>query len=216
MPKKEDQLSFMLESGVIAVLRAKDSTQLLHAAVALEAGGVKSIEVTMTTPSALALINEVSSKLGERVLVGVGTVLDAETARQAILAGAEFVVGPTLNLDVVRLCRRYSTAVIPGAFTPTEMLTAWESGADLVKLFPATAVGPKYIRDIHGPLPQIPIIPTGGVDASNAGDFIKAGAVAVAAGSSLVDSKALAARDFATITATAQRFVTAVRQAREG
>jgi 2-dehydro-3-deoxyphosphogluconate aldolase/(4S)-4-hydroxy-2-oxoglutarate aldolase len=199
----------------VAVLRAKDSTQLFEAAVALEAGGVKSIEVTMTTPNALAVIHEVGKKLGDKVLVGVGTVLDAETARQAILAGAEFVVGPTLSLDVIKICRRYSKVVVPGAFTPTEILTAWESGADLVKLFPATAVGPKYIKDIKGPLPQIPICPTGGVDVNNTADFIKAGAAAVAAGTSLVDSKALAARDFAAITTMAQRFVSAVRQARQ-
>jgi 2-dehydro-3-deoxyphosphogluconate aldolase/(4S)-4-hydroxy-2-oxoglutarate aldolase len=147
--------------------------------------------------------------------VGVGTVLDAETARQAILAGAEFVVGPTLSLGVIQMCRRYSKIVVPGAFTPTEILTAWESGADLVKLFPATAVGPKYIKDLKGPLPQIPIVPTGGVDVNNAGEFIKAGAAAVAAGTSLVDGKALAARDFGAITAMAQRFVSAVRQARQ-
>ena len=215
MPRKEDQLAFMLESGVVAVLRAKDSTQLFEAAVALEAGGVRSIEVTMTTPNALAVIAEVCKKLGEKVLVGVGTVLDAETARQAILAGAEFVVGPTLSLGVIQMCRRYSKIVVPGAFTPTEILTAWEAGADLVKLFPATAVGPKYIKDLKGPLPQIPIVPTGGVDVNNAGEFIKAGAAAVAAGTSLVDGKALAARDFGAITAMAQRFVSAVRQARQ-
>jgi 2-dehydro-3-deoxyphosphogluconate aldolase/(4S)-4-hydroxy-2-oxoglutarate aldolase len=215
MPRKEDQLGFMLESGVVAVLRAKDSTQLLEAAQALEAGGVKSIEVTMTTPNALAVIHDVASKFGDKVLVGVGTVLDPETARQAILAGAHFVVGPTLNLDVIKLCRRYDKIVMPGTFTPTEILTAWESGADLVKVFPATAVGPKYIKDIKGPLPQVPLVPTGGVDADNAGAFIKAGAAAVAAGSSLVESKALAARNFALITATAQKFVAAVRQARQ-
>ena len=215
MPRKDEQLAFMLESGVVAVLRAKDSTQLFEAAVALEAGGVRAIEVTMTTPNALAVIAEVCKKLGAKVLVGVGTVLDAETARQAILAGAEFVVGPTLNPAVITLCRRYSKIVVPGAFTPTEILTAWECGADLVKLFPATAVGPKYIKDIKGPLPQIPIVPTGGVDVNNAGEFIKAGAAAVAAGTSLVDSKALAARDFASITVMAQRFVAAVRHARQ-
>ncbi len=214
MADKGSQLNSMLTSGVIAVLRAKDSTQLFEAAVALEAGGVKSIEVTMTTPNALAVINEVSRKLGAKVLVGVGTVLDAETARQAILAGAEFVVGPTLNPDVIRLCRRYSKVVMPGAFTPTEILTAWECGADLVKVFPATAVGPKYLKDIKGPLPHIPLVPTGGVEADNAGAFIRAGAAAVAAGSSLIDGKALAARDFGAITAMAQRFVAAVQEAR--
>lgn len=211
---KSEQTAFMVESGVTAVLRAKDSSQLLKVAEAIEAGGVVSIEVTMTTPNALAVIHEVAQKMGERVLVGVGSVLDPETARAAILAGAEFVVSPTLNLETVRLCRRYSKTVIPGAFTPTEILTAWEAGADFVKIFPATALGPGYIRDIKAPLPQVEVVPTGGVTAENTGEFIKAGAAMVAAGSSLVDKKALAEGRFDAITKTAQKFVAAVKAAR--
>jgi len=214
MTDKDKDLQFMLESGVVSVLRAKDSAQLLDVCKALVDGGVLAIEVTMTTPNALEVIHEVSVKMGEDILVGVGTVLDPETARAAILAGASFVVGPTLNLDVIALCNRYGKVVVPGTFTATEMLTAWEAGADLCKLFPATAVGPKYIKDIHGPLPQIEIIPTGGVNIDNAGEFIKCGAAAIAAGSAMVPKDALAAGDFDTISQTAAAFVKAVKDAR--
>jgi len=168
----------------------------------------------MTTPNALGVIAEVSAKMGDECLVGVGSVLDPETARAAILAGARFVVGPALNLDVVKLCRRYSRIVVPGTFTPTEMLTAWEAGADLCKLFPAGAVGPKYIKDIHGPFPQIEIIPTGGVNEQTTVEFIKNGAAAVAAGSAMVPKDALAAGDFDTIRETGAKFVAAVKDAR--
>ncbi|NOZ22595.1 MAG: bifunctional 4-hydroxy-2-oxoglutarate aldolase/2-dehydro-3-deoxy-phosphogluconate aldolase [Planctomycetes bacterium] len=211
---KSEQMAFMVESGVTAVIRAKDSSQLVEVAEAIEAGGVVSIEVTMTTPNALGVISEVAKKMGDRVLIGVGSVLDPETARAAILAGAEFVVCPTLNLDTIKLCRRYSKGVIPGAFTPTEILTAWEAGADFVKVFPATALGPKYIKDVKAPLPQVELVPTGGVTAENTGDFIKAGAAMVAAGSSLVAKSALAEGKFDAITETAKRFVAAVKKAR--
>ncbi|MEW6357068.1 MAG: bifunctional 4-hydroxy-2-oxoglutarate aldolase/2-dehydro-3-deoxy-phosphogluconate aldolase [Planctomycetota bacterium] len=211
---KSEQMAFMVESGVTAVIRAKDSSQLVKVAEAIEAGGVVSIEVTMTTPNALAVISEVAKKMGDRVLIGVGSVLDPETARAAILAGAEFVVAPTLNMDTIRLCRRYSKVVIPGAFTPTEILTAWEAGADFVKVFPATALGPGYIKDIKAPLPQVELVPTGGVTAENTGDFIQAGAAMVAAGSSLVDKAALAAGKFDAITETAKKFIAAVQKAR--
>lgn len=211
---KAEQMAFMVESGVTAVLRAKDSSQLVQVAEAIEAGGVVSIEVTMTTPNALAVINEVAKTMGDRVLIGVGSVLDPETARAAILAGAEFVVSPTLNLDTIQLCRRYSKTVIPGAFTPTEILTAWEAGADFVKVFPATALGPKYIKDVKAPLPQVELVPTGGVSADNAGEFIRMGAAMVAAGSSLVDKTALADGKLGVITETAGKFVAAVNEAR--
>jgi 2-dehydro-3-deoxyphosphogluconate aldolase/(4S)-4-hydroxy-2-oxoglutarate aldolase len=150
------------------------------------------------------------------VLVGAGTVLDPETARAVILAGAEFVVSPTLNLGVIEVCRRYSKIVIPGTFTPTEILTAWEAGADIVKVFPATVGGPQYLRDIKGPLPQIRLMPTGGVNLENTPDFIRAGAVAVAAGTSLVDKKAVKEKNYDLITETARKFVEAVKRAREG
>ena len=149
-----------------------------------------------------------------QVIVGVGSVLDPETARAAILAGAEYVVGPVLNEEVIRMAKRYSKVVIPGAFTPTEILRAWEAGADVVKVFPATAVGPKYFRDILGPLPQVRLTPTGGVTVENTGEFIKAGAVFVGAGTSLVDSKAVAEKRFDLITETAKKMVAEVRKAR--
>ena len=214
MTDKEKDFKFMVDSGVVAVLRAKDGSQLYDVAKALAEGGVKSIEVTMTTPNALGVISDVSKKMGDECLIGVGSVLDPETARAAILAGARFVVGPALNLDVVKLCRRYSRIVVPGTFTPTEMMTAWEAGADLCKLFPAGAVGPKYIKDIHGPFPQIEIIPTGGVNEETTVEFIKMGAAAVAAGSAMVSKDALAAGDFDAIRETATKFVAAVTKGR--
>jgi len=187
----------IIETGVVAVIRAKDSAQLLQVSEAIEAGGVNLVEVTMTTPDALGVIAEVAGNLGDRV------------------AGARFVVGPTLNHDVIRVCNRYGKLVVPGAFTPTEILSAWESGADFVKIFPAGGFGPRYIKDIKGPLPQVEVIPTGGVNAENAGDFIKAGAAAVAAGSSLVSKEALASGNLADITENAKKFVQAVKAARE-
>jgi 2-dehydro-3-deoxyphosphogluconate aldolase/(4S)-4-hydroxy-2-oxoglutarate aldolase len=168
----------------------------------------------MTTPGALKVIEEVASKMSGQVIVGVGSVLDPETARAAILAGAEFVVGPVLKEAVIEMAKRYSKVVIPGAFTPTEILCAWEAGADVVKVFPATAMGPKYFRDILGPLPQVRLSPTGGVTVENTGEFIKAGAVFVGAGTSLVDSKAVTEKRFSVITDTAKRMVAEVRKAR--
>ena len=212
---KSEQMAFMAESGVTAVIRAKDSSQLVQVAESIEAGGVVSIEVTMTTPDALAVIHEVSKKMGARVLIGVGSVLDPETARAAILAGAEFVVSPTLNLDTIQLCRRYSKPVMPGALTPTEVVLAWQSGADAVKIFPCGNVGgPKYIKALKGPLPQIEMIPTGGVNLDTTADFIKAGALAVCAGSALVDKKAVAAGRLEVLTDNAKKFVELVKSAR--
>ena len=184
--------------------------------MAVAKGGVKPIEVTMTVPGAIDAIKEFKSIVKDEVLVGAGTVLDPETARAVILAGAEFVVSPTLNLEVIEVCRRYSKIVIPGTFTPTEILTAWEAGADIVKVFPATVGGPQYFRDIKGPLPQIRLMPTGGVNLENTPDFIRAGAVAVAAATSLVDKKAVSERNFDLITETAKKFVEAVKLARAG
>ena len=204
----------MIDCGVVAVLRAKSSAELLDVTRALYEGGVTCIEVTMTTPGALKVIEEVASKMSREVIVGVGSVLDAETARAAILAGAEFVVGPVFKESVVEMAKSYSKVVIPGAFTPTEILRAWEAGADVVKVFPATAVGPKYFRDLLGPLPQLRLTPTGGVTIENTAEFIKAGAVFVGAGTSLVDGKAVAEKRFDIITDTAKRMVAEVRKAR--
>ncbi|RKY69258.1 MAG: 2-dehydro-3-deoxyphosphogluconate aldolase [Candidatus Latescibacterota bacterium] len=209
-------LETILSTGVVAVLRAKSSAELMNVVRALSGGGVKAIEVTMTTPGALKLIEEVSEQMADEVVVGVGSVLDAETARLAILAGAQFVVGPVLSEEVIHLCKRYSKLVCPGAFTPTEILRAWELGADVVKVFPATAVGPKYFRDVLAPLPQVKLIPTGGVSVENTADFIRAGASAVAAGSCLVDKKAVAERRWNIITETAKRMIAEVKRGREG
>ena len=169
----------------------------------------------MTTPGALACIEVASRKLaGADVLLGVGTALDSETCRMAILAGAEFVVSPTLSVPMIQTARRYGKPVIPGAYTPTEILTAWEQGADLVKVFPANIGGPEYLKALKGPLPQVPLVPTGGVELENIGAFLQAGAAALAVGGNLVSKKLLAARDFNGLTENAKRFADAVRAAR--
>ena len=214
MPTRGEILERLVGAGIVAVIRAQSSAHLMSVAEAIKQGGVDCIEVTMTTPNALHVISEVSEKYGDEVLIGVGSVLDSETARAAILAGAQFVVGPTFDPRVIEISHRYDRPVVPGCFTPTEIANAWSAGADLVKLFPATAVGPQYIRDILGPLPQVRIVPTGGVDLQNAGDFIKAGAAALAVGSAMVDKQAVADGRFDVVTETARKFVEAVNAAR--
>jgi len=186
----------------------------MHVAEALCAGGVTGLEITMTTPNALDVIRTVSQKFGDKVLVGVGTVLDTETCRAAILAGAEFVVSPVTKVDVIQVCNRYSKPVACGAYTPTEALLAHESGADFVKIFPADQLGPVYIKNLLAPLPMLQIIPTGGVTPDTAASFINAGCVALAAGSSLVSKEAMKNNDWAGITATAAKFVAAINKAR--
>ena len=215
MPHTKDQLlKTVIDTGVIAVIRAPAAEVLLPIAEALLAGGIPAVEVTMTTPKAIAGIEILADRFGDRAVIGVGTVLDAATARDAIAAGAEFVLSPTFEPDVVAATRRYGKISVPGAFTPTEILHAWTAGADIVKVFPSTALGPGYIRDILAPLPQLRLSPTGGVDHKNAGDWIKAGAVCVGTGSSLVSKDAIAKADWPTITANAKAFVEAVRAAR--
>lgn len=208
-------LQRIIDCGVVAILRAKSSAELRDVTQALFTGGAVAIEVTMTTPNALEVVKQVKADLGDSIVMGVGTVLDTETARAAILTGAEFIVSPVVNEEVIRLCRRYGTPVMPGAFTPTEVLRAWDAGADVVKVFPTSSVGPEYIKDLKGPFPQIPMIPTGGVNVDTAGAFIKAGACAVGAGSSLVDRKAVAEGKWEVITDTARRMVEAVQAARK-
>jgi 2-dehydro-3-deoxyphosphogluconate aldolase/(4S)-4-hydroxy-2-oxoglutarate aldolase len=211
---KRQKLDIIHQTGVIAIMRAQSSEQLIAAADAIKAGGVRVIEVTMTTPGALEIIAQASDKYGEEVLFGAGSVLDAETARTAILAGAGFVVAPTLNLDVIALCNRYSTPVAPGCYTPTEMLTAWEAGADMVKLFPASVGGPALIKAIRAPLPQLNIVPVGGVNLNTAADFIRNGAVALGVGSSLVNQSLLDAGDMAELTRRAAAFTKEVEKGR--
>jgi 2-dehydro-3-deoxyphosphogluconate aldolase/(4S)-4-hydroxy-2-oxoglutarate aldolase len=189
---------------------------LVDVVEALAAGGVTVAEVTFTVPGALDVIRAARQRLGDRVLLGAGTVLDPETARAAFLAGAEFIVSPAVNTEVIKLCRRYDKLVMPGAFTPTEVLTAWEAGADVVKVFPADVVGPAFFKALRGPLPQVKLMPTGGVDLNTAAEFLKAGAVCLGVGGQLVDPAAVAAGDFARITDTARKYAEIVRRHRAG
>ena len=207
--KKEAVLAQLKAQKVVAIIRADSPDGLLDCAKALAAGGLTSIELTMTTPGALKMLERATAEMPEFVF-GLGTVLDAETARAGILAGASFIVTPALRPEVITLCRRYSVPVFAGALTPTEILTAWEAGADAVKVFPAEFFGPAYIKSVKAPLPQVEILPTGGVTPETIGEFLKAGAMAAAAGSALVDNKALKEKNWAAITAKAQAFVKAV------
>jgi 2-dehydro-3-deoxyphosphogluconate aldolase/(4S)-4-hydroxy-2-oxoglutarate aldolase len=211
---KPEILDRILNPGIVAIIRADSSEQLIDATAALYEGGVTAVEVTMTTPNALQVISDVRKKFGDKVLIGVGSVLDTETARLAILAGAEFVVTPITRPEVIRLCNRYAKPIASGAYTPTECMTAHESGADFVKLFPADQVGPTHIKNILAPMPMLRIIPTGGVTVETAASFIKAGCVALAAGSSLVSKHVLKNADWKKLSETAAAFVSAVCAAR--
>jgi 2-dehydro-3-deoxyphosphogluconate aldolase/(4S)-4-hydroxy-2-oxoglutarate aldolase len=211
---KEQVLTRMSDAGVVAVIRARSAEQLTGITEALLAGGVPSIEVTMSTPKAIAGIEKLADRFGDKAIIGVGTVIDPATARDAIAAGAQFVVSPITDPEVIATTIRYGKVMIPGAFTPTEILRAWTCGGDIIKVFPSTALGPTYFKDLLAPLPQLRLTPTGGVDVKNCGDWIKAGAVCVGAGSALVSKDALANNDWAAITANAQAFVAAVKAAR--
>lgn len=208
-------LELVRDSGVIAIIRTQSSEQLLRAADAIREGGVCAIEVTMTTPGALSVIESAVARYDQDVLFGAGTVLDAETARAAILSGARFVVAPTLDIQMIETCRRYGVLVFPGAHTPTEILRAWQAGADMVKVFPACVGGPKFIKAVKAPLPQVDLVPVGGVGIDNVADFIRAGAAAVGVGSSLVNQKLLETGDFAVLTERAHRLVEEVQKGRE-
>jgi 2-dehydro-3-deoxyphosphogluconate aldolase/(4S)-4-hydroxy-2-oxoglutarate aldolase len=211
---KDDQLRRVLDCGIVAVVRSPDSRQLVEVARALADGGVTVVEITMSVPGALDVVRQVRDALGDRVLLGAGTVLDPETARAALLAGAEYLVAPTVNLDVIRMCQRYDKVVMPGAFTPTEILTAWEAGADVVKVFPAEVVGPAFFKALRGPLPQIRLMPTGGVDLTTAADFLKAGACCLGVGGQLVEPRAVAERNFDRIRELARQYAAVVQQVR--
>lgn len=197
-------------SKIVAVVRAPSPSKAVDICQALLEGGVDVLEITFTVPNAVDVIRTVHEQLGDRCLLGAGTVLDTETGRAAILAGAEFIVSPTLNLDLIRLCKRYGKAVMPGAYTPTEILTAWEAGADIVKVFPADVGGPAFFKAIRGPLPQIKLMPTGGVNLDTAPSFLAAGACALGAGSSLIPNKAVESGDMGQITERAKEFVKCV------
>src|SRR4051812_40077075 len=211
---RPQSLQRVLDAGIVAVVRAPDPAGLVEVIRALAAGGVAVAEVTLTVPNALDVVREAKAALGDTVLLGAGTVLDVETCRAALLAGAEFIVSPAINVDVIRLCRRYDTLVMPGAFTPTEILTAWEAGADIVKVFPADVVGPAFFKALRGPLPQVKLMPTGGVDLTTAAEFLKAGAVCLGVGGQLVDPKLVAARQFDKIAELARKYVEIVLQFR--
>ncbi|WP_223594441.1 bifunctional 4-hydroxy-2-oxoglutarate aldolase/2-dehydro-3-deoxy-phosphogluconate aldolase [Neobacillus bataviensis] len=182
-------LSGILENKIIAIIRGSKPERVLSIANALYEGGIKVLEITMNSPKALHVIEEVSGELGDKVLVGAGTVLDKETARAALLAGAKFILSPTVDIETIKITKRYGAVSIPGAFSPTEILQAYENGGDIIKVFPASTMGPGFINDIHGPLPQIPLLPTGGVDLTNIRAYIKAGAAGVGLGSALINLK---------------------------
>ena len=211
---RTDRLDRITDGGVIAILRGVQPDDAVAVADAVVDAGVTALEVTADTPNATSSIETIADRVDD-ALVGAGTVLDAETARAAQLAGAEFLVTPTVNRDVIRTANRYGTPVVVGAYTPTEAIEAYEAGADAVKVFPAKTGGPDHVAAIGGPLPQVPLVPTGGVGADNAGEYVRAGAVAVGVGSSIVDGEAIADGDFDAIRSNARAVVEAVAAARE-
>ncbi|MFN5330964.1 MAG: bifunctional 4-hydroxy-2-oxoglutarate aldolase/2-dehydro-3-deoxy-phosphogluconate aldolase [Planctomycetota bacterium] len=203
---REEDLRRVLDCGIVAVVRSTESAPLVDVCRALVDGGIDVAEITFTVPDALDVLKATRKALGDRILLGAGTVLDAETARAAFLAGAEYLVSPTLDLDVIRMARRYGKLVMPGCFTPTEALQAWQAGADIIKVFPAELLGPGFFKAMRGPLPQIRLMPTGGVDLKTAHSFLEAGACCLGLGSQLIDPKAVAARQFDTISETARKY----------
>lgn len=207
MVSRTDILQRILEKKAIAVIRMTDVARLMRVIEAIRAGGVECVEITMTVPGAVDVIRDVSQSIGDEALIGAGTILDAETARQAIEAGADFIVGPVLDRGVIETAHRYEKVVIPGAFSPGEIFAAWRAGADIVKVFPATVLGPGYFKDLRGPLPQIRLCPTGGVTVENAGEWIKAGACCVGIGTDLLDKMAIAEDRYEVLTGKARRLV---------
>ncbi len=208
---RDEVLNIILATKVIAVIRMSDAEKLTRVVEAIKRGGVRAIEITMTTPSALQIIAEMAKRKTAETLIGAGTVLDAATAEAVIRAGAEFVVSPITNFEMIAACKRNGTFVAPGALSPTEILAAWEHGADVVKVFPATSVGPRYFQDLKGPLPQVRLMPTGGVSIENAREFIQGGACCVAIGTALLDKKAIAAEDWDALTEKAKALVESLR-----
>lgn len=204
----------LIQAGAIAVVRMADAQKLMRVAEAIRAGGVTAIEITMTTPQALRVIEALATEMGDVVQVGVGSVLDAETARQAIDAGATYVVSPIFKESIIRTAHRYNVPAMPGAFTPTEVQTATEAGADIIKIFPANIVGMAFIKAIKAPMPHLQVMPTGGVTLTNAGDWIHAGACAVGVGSALLDKQAIAEGNYAKLTANAHQLLESLNSAR--
>lgn len=212
---KDAILNHIRQLALVPVVRATSADQAMHAIDAIKEGGVDVLEITMTVPGAIRVIEQVAERYQKDAIVGAGTVLDPETARACILAGAKFIVSPSLNSETIALCRRYGVLVMPGALTPTEVVAAWQAGADLVKVFPCSALGgASYLKALKAPLPQIELIPTGGVSLKTVADFLKAGASALGVGNDLVDAAAMKAGNFAELTSRARAFADAVRDAR--
>jgi 2-dehydro-3-deoxyphosphogluconate aldolase/(4S)-4-hydroxy-2-oxoglutarate aldolase len=214
MSKKQDILNRLKSSGVVAVIRTDQPGDLIEVARALAKGGVSFLEITMTVPKALSIVEQAVDVLNDEVIIGVGTVLDAETARAAILAGAGYIVSPAMRPAVIEVCRRYDVVCMPGGMTPTEVLEAWELGADVVKVFPGSVGGPQFLKHLNGPFPFIELMTTGTVNLENAAQFIKAGACAVGIGGDLVGNQMIAAREFDKITQNARTFIEIVKNAR--
>jgi 2-dehydro-3-deoxyphosphogluconate aldolase/(4S)-4-hydroxy-2-oxoglutarate aldolase len=216
MARTRSDLTAALETaGVVGIIRMKEAFRLRDVTAALVDAGLRALEVTMTTPGAVDLIKAMAPTLPADFLLGAGTVIDAETVARVVDAGATFVVSPVFRPAIIEACHRHDVPALPGCFSPTEILDAWEAGADIVKVFPATALGPGFIRDVRAPLPQVKLMPTGGVTVDNAGDWIRAGAVAIGLGSALFDPKKLAANDFEAIAGLAKRALANVAAARE-
>jgi 2-dehydro-3-deoxyphosphogluconate aldolase/(4S)-4-hydroxy-2-oxoglutarate aldolase len=216
MSRRQRAVEAIHAGGIIAIVRTKEADNIQALMEALILGGVHALEITMTVPGAVELTRKLARALPEDVVFGAGTVLDVSTAEQVMDAGARFVVSPVFRPEIIAACQRRDVACLPGCLTPTEILTAWEAGADIVKVFPATALGPRYLEDLRGPLPDLKLMPTGGVTLENTGAWIAAGAVAVGVGTQLIDPRVLAAGDFAALTERARRFVQAVATARAG
>ena len=215
MSNKAEVLETIRRIGIIPVVRAKSADEAMQAIDAIREGGISILEITMTVPGAIGVMEQLARRFGAEVVLGAGTVLDAETARACILAGARFVVSPALNLGTIEMCRRYSVAVIPGALTPTEVVAAWSAGADVVKIFPCGAVGgASYIKSLKAPLPHVEMIPTGGVSVKTAADFIKAGSMALGVGADLVDTAAIRDGNAKSVTEKAREYVRLVQEAR--
>jgi 2-dehydro-3-deoxyphosphogluconate aldolase/(4S)-4-hydroxy-2-oxoglutarate aldolase len=211
---REGVIRRIKSTGLIAILRHTEAKRAIETAEALQRAGVEVVEVTMNTSGALDMLRAMTSHVGDQVVVGAGTVLSVDAARQAVDAGARLIVSPHLDDSIVRFAVENRVAVVPGAFTPTEIFHAWTAGASLVKVFPAGPVGPRYLRDVLAPLNDIPLVPTGGVNLENSGDFIRAGAVALGLGSALVDPRLVSAGNFEQISNTARAFLDAIRAAR--
>ncbi len=213
--QKNAILSSIIDTGVVAIVRTSTADAAVKSVDAIFRGGLRAVEITMTVPGAIKALEHVADKFGDQIVLGAGTVLDPETARACMLAGAQFFVTPSLKVATIEMVKRYSKAIFPGALTPTEVLTAWEAGADAVKIFPCGNVGgPKYIKALKGPFPQIEMVPTGGVNLDTTVDFLKAGACAVAVGSELVDAKSIQDGNYAIFEERARQYLAKVRAAR--